>query len=48
MGHSVHNFDIMQPLVYTTPYTLSAWYSWNRESSTKSTLLQLNHGEGDE
>jgi hypothetical protein len=27
MGHSVHNFDIMQPLVYTTPYTLSAWYS---------------------
>ena len=41
MGHSVHNVNISNPLAHTPP---SARYSWNRDSSVKSILLQ--HASG--
>jgi hypothetical protein len=49
LRHSAHNVDISKPLTNTTPYNTVCHlpgYSWNRDSSVKSTLLQRASGHG--
>ncbi len=40
MGHLIHNVDISEPLTHKMPYTPSALYSENQDTSVKRTPLQ--------